>query len=459
MAVTFVQSLGTAASTGNGTTVTFTLGGGQSIAAGNFIVVRCLNSTGGTITSITCTQTNLYTLDLSLVGPSNTNLVGIATARAMAGLTAGDTITVTFSDTDKVRLISVAEYAGVLDVNAITFVSKVAANHNFMTSPGVVNYTVTAGNDRILLIKVSVNAANTGGTGTFGVTSVSSDVDGAFTLAKAQGVTTEAAPYNRAEIWYLINPTVGAHAISVAHPTDGSPAGTKYAVLVAEQWNGVHQTTPFINTAGAQANSGTITVNVTSAIGAVVTDVVSARGRSSNHTVGAGQTLINNSENNATTTGQNNVNLGSHEPGAGTVTMSWTNTGNLEWAQAALSLRAFNSALDKTVSASGSDQTPDSGLTAATTFGDELVAGAIGYKSESPVLTEGADLVLTSTVSGTSGAVGRKLNSLHRIVTATGQYKVNGTLNTSGDWAALCATYKGLVVSTSFVSWIYDGIG
>lgn len=230
--------------------------------------------------------------------------------------------------------------------DTVAFVQDSVANHNFTgDSTGTVTITIGSGDNRVLLLKFSINAANTGGTGTFGVTSVSSDVDGAFTLAKAQGVTTEASPLNRAELWYLVNPTTGAHTVTVTHPSDGG--GTKYSVLVLEEWTGVDQTTPFSATAGSQAASGTVTTTITSAAGEFVTDIVSARGHSAaTYVVGAGQTQTNNSENDGSVSAYNNVNLASYESGAASVTMSWTNNGNLEWAQAVGSLQPATLAPD-----------------------------------------------------------------------------------------------------------------
>lgn len=240
---------------------------------------------------------------------------------------------------NRFRLVGAVRNNSTSSTDTVAFVQDAVANKNYTGSgTGTVSITVGSGSNRVLLLKFSINAANTGGTGTFGVTSVSSDVGGAFTLAKAQGVTTETSPWNRAELWYLINPATGTHVISVAHPSDGG--GTKYAVLVAEEWTGVHQTTPFSATAGSQAASGTVTTTITSATGEIVTDIVSARGHSgATYTVGAGQTQTNYSENDGSVSGQNNVNLASYESGAASVTMSWTNNGNLEWAQAVGSLQ------------------------------------------------------------------------------------------------------------------------
>ena len=104
-------------------------------------------------------------------------------------------------------------------------------------------------------------------------------------------------------------------------------------------------------------------------------------------------------------------------------------------------------ALDATASASGTNTTPNSGLTAATAQGSELVFGFVH------------SVAFTAADSGSNPAevyanppnldpyhsAGQfgSIWPVYRIVSTTRQYQANGTGGGTGGWRAMVATYKG----------------
>jgi hypothetical protein len=86
---------------------------------------------------------------------------------------------------------------------------------------------------------------------------------------------------------------------------------------------------------------------------------------------------------------------------------------------------------------------PDSGLTAATIIADALVFGAIHTSGDSavPNLTAGTGFTLRTRAS--SGASARAVHPEDRIVTSTGQYRADGTLDKAHAWQATAVVYVG----------------
>ena len=131
----------------------------------------------------------------------------------------------------------------------------------------------------------------------------------------------------RISIYRLINPPSGTANVVVnfsANPDKG-------AVVSITTFNNVDQTTPLGTFASAQGNSSSQTVNVSSATGELVYDVVAKRSQSL--TVGAGQTQRWNLY-----SGWEMYGGGSTEPGAATTTMSWT-AGSENWAIGAVPIK------------------------------------------------------------------------------------------------------------------------
>lgn len=195
-------------------------------------------------------------------------------------------------------------------------------------SPGAPwTHTVVSGSDRILIVL----AANDDSGGT-GATGFSSDVDGAFTqLASAHASNTAGTPYPQADIWYLLNPTVGDHQIT---PTFSGDDDTAYTSI---DLSGVHQTTPFGTPVTDTGQQGTeISNDVSAATGDLVIDNMVAQGNRT-LTVGADQTERSNHTPAATSS---IVRQGtSTQAGAATVAMSWTPSGNTQYAQSAVAVK------------------------------------------------------------------------------------------------------------------------
>lgn len=131
----------------------------------------------------------------------------------------------------------------------------------------------------------------------------------------------------RVEIWRLIAPTTGTHDVVITFSANlryGAKAGVA-------TFTGAHQTTPLGTFASANGNSaGPATVNVTSATNELVFDTVGCQGDEdglfcSSLSVGGGQTqLWNLSALEGSTNGEQTLAAASTEPGAASVTMSWT---------------------------------------------------------------------------------------------------------------------------------------
>ena len=153
---------------------------------------------------------------------------------------------------------------------------------------------------------------------------------------------SEAGDNARVELWYLLAPATGTNDIVI------SQSGANDVVGGATSWTGVDQTSAFGPTAVANGTTSPATVDVTSASNEVVVDVVGTR-NAATLTVGAGQTQRWNLGVGVIDGG------GSSEPGAATVTMSWTLSGTFEWAIAGVSLRPAGAATCDSLTVTTSD--------------------------------------------------------------------------------------------------------
>jgi len=141
---------------------------------------------------------------------------------------------------------------------------------------------------------------------------------------------------DRASIWRKVAPS------AVSAPVVVTFAGTcDHIGANALSLYDVDQTTPIGTAASAEGTSGAATVNVSSATGGMVYDVVYNYGNSLTNTgtVGASQTQRANTVL-KTYAGARALMLASTEPGAATVTMSWTLSHPDEWVQAACPIQA-----------------------------------------------------------------------------------------------------------------------
>lgn len=133
------------------------------------------------------------------------------------------------------------------------------------------------------------------------------------------GGATDSAD-DRAQQWKLSNPATGTNNVIVSF------SGSVHAVCGAVSFTGAHQTTASLTgtQATATGNSGTPSVNVSSASGEIVIDTLGFFVAIA--TVGAGQTQRWNA------TASLEYGAGSTEAGASTTTMSWTLDDIFPWA-------------------------------------------------------------------------------------------------------------------------------
>ena len=184
----------------------------------------------------------------------------------------------------------------------------------------------TAGSDRLMLVGVSIH--------NYASETVSSITYNGVALnqvgASANG--TDA----RVEIWRLIAPPTGTYDVVITF----SAELTSVARAGVMTFTGVNQAAPLGTFASATGSSSPATVNVTSAANELVFDTVGTESQSSpfSLTVGAGQTQRWNS---AIMGYDRFLAAGSTEPGAATVTMSWTISpaSAVPWAIGAVSIK------------------------------------------------------------------------------------------------------------------------
>jgi hypothetical protein len=93
---------------------------------------------------------------------------------------------------------------------------------------------------------------------------------------------------------------------------------------------------------------------------------------------------------------------------------------------------------DQSATATGNSNSPSSGNTANTTQDYELLIGAIGYKNTSTFTAGGSFTALIKSTAGTNLTIQPE----YRIVTSDGVYAANGSMTTSGGWAAAIVAYK-----------------
>jgi hypothetical protein len=167
----------------------------------------------------------------------------------------------------------------------------------------------TAGSNRLMLVGVSIH--------NYASETVSSITYNGVALIQV-GSSTNAMD-SRVEIWRLIAPPTGTYDVVITFSAELSSAA-RAGVMT---FTGVNQTTPLGTFASAIGSASPATVNVTSAANELVFDTVGSEGPSSpfSLTVGAGQTQRWNS---AIMGYDRFLAAGSTEPGAASVTMSWT---------------------------------------------------------------------------------------------------------------------------------------
>lgn len=177
-----------------------------------------------------------------------------------------------------------------------------------------------AGANRLLCVGVAIYNGN--GTEVTGVTY------NGVAMTSAGSVLGSAA--DEVTIWYLVAPATGSNNVVVSF--DNAVSG---AVAGAINFTNVHQTTPTGSFVSATGTSTAPSVNASSESGGMVLDVLGVA-PSKTATVGAGQT----ERWNVATSGNVERGCGSTEPGAASVTMSWSLNASDAWAIGALPIKA-----------------------------------------------------------------------------------------------------------------------
>lgn len=188
-----------------------------------------------------------------------------------------------------------------------------------------VSHTVSAGNDRILMIGVGFNNNPSSAV----VASVTyGGVPATFVAQVAQGNDT------RSEIWRLLAPAVGTANIVVT--LSELPLSNTGFVVGGASFFGVDQAAPLGSVGTAAATTGLASVTIASAAGELVFDTASAEDTGGPLTPGAGQSVLWNAEGGS---GSRRTQCGgSTKAGALSVTMEWTLDVSEDWAIVAVAL-------------------------------------------------------------------------------------------------------------------------
>jgi hypothetical protein len=180
-----------------------------------------------------------------------------------------------------------------------------------------------SGSDRLLLFWVFFDR----GAGTYNVSSAAY----AGVAMTQIGTVTDSARH--VELWALAGPASGTNNVVATYNNTGP---TAKLIIRAVSYNGVDGTTPYGTFASATGFTTSATVNVASATGEMVADFCGVQSGGASITVGSGQTSRYEIDGGASGVGA----VGwSDEPGAGTVTMSWSGWITDNWLIGAIPLK------------------------------------------------------------------------------------------------------------------------
>jgi hypothetical protein len=186
------------------------------------------------------------------------------------------------------------------------------------------SHTTGTGEDRLMLVGISVSE--------YGTPGVSSATYGGQSLSLAGSYFTEESGWVEGVlIYYLVNPTPGTANVVINYssaPNGGSVVGVM-------TFAGVDQNNPLGPFAGAKEKSKYPTVNVSSTGGGLVFDTFIETYCPRTASVGANQTQRWNNNNG----GDGCAMGGSTEPGAASVTMSWSLNYSAPWVIGAVAIK------------------------------------------------------------------------------------------------------------------------
>jgi large repetitive protein len=247
--------------------------------------------------------------------------------------------------------------------------------------------------DRLMLVGISTRKRLVTGV-TYGGTPL--------TLLTSQTSNQEARTY----IYYMLNPPSGTANVIVT--INAAAKSDERAVVGVMTFSNVDVPNFVANASPAVAvgNNTTPSVNVTSATGRLVFDVVAARAQNIS-VFGAGQTqrwLLN---------GQIPRGAAGTEPGAATTTMSYTLAGSTNWSISAVSIKDLNPAADLSITQTVSNPTPNIGsnvtFTLTATNNGPAVAPSVVVNN---ILPNGFSLVSATPSLGTWTAPNWSIPSL-----------------------------------------------
>ena len=245
------------------------------------------------------------------------------------------------------------------------------------------SHTVNNGADDILLVEVAGTHGNAGDP-------VSSVTYGGQSLTYLGAANLPNDTFS--DIWYLLAPSAGTANVVV------TTAGSQHFVAGATDYFGVDQTTPLGTLATATGSSSTPSVTLASMAGQLVVDSLGTRGDAGWITpTGPGQTEVWSQS----TGGAAGDGLGgsSYQPGAASVTMSWSEGNNEHWTLAAIGL---NPNPAPTIAAPASASSDENASLVFSSGGGNGISITDYYAAG----TEQASLSVTSgslTLSGTTG--------------------------------------------------------
>ncbi len=220
------------------------------------------------------------------------------------------------------------------------------------------SHTVSAGDNRLLVVSVMIQGAE----------SVSSITYAGSSLAKANdsGVPGNGNSGCRTEHWYLVAPPVGTANVVVTYGGDGAnPDG-----IAAVNFTGVYQSSPIGATVGTNATSGTnVTTNITTLNdSSLIFGAADGHGGDTNpYTPGSGITELWDSETGTSTSADIGLWGGNREAlTAGTYTFNTAAAVSDDWAIAAIEIKSASLAppqytLTTSTNAGGTVTTPGIG--------------------------------------------------------------------------------------------------
>ncbi len=290
-------------------------------------------------------------------------------------------------------LVGPSALRGQITVNSTSSNSTTAAAS--LTWP----HTITSGSNRALLVGISIENGGSSTGVTYGGTPLT-------LVGRSVGTHT-------VELWRLLAPPVGPANIVASF------GATNQVVGGAAAFNGVSQTTPTGTFAGAGGVSTAPSVNISSATGELVLDVLYGNDGPT-ATPGTGQTTQWSL---ATGSGNGKVRgAGSTEAGAPTATMSWTLSSSVEWQIGGVSIKpAPTSTLGDGTDPSNASLAPGGAATMADAFTLQTNSG-----------TDAITAATVTLATGTSGGL-----SLVEITNDAGTVVYGSVANPGSDTPAI----------------------